>query len=355
MAEVKIFTVLLALACGIPLAQSGSIQVGGETRTFIVHAPTGLSNPPLVISMHGASGTGSQQQSMSGFDKIADREKFVVVYPDGISNRWDITGTKDVNFILAIIDTMAARYQIDRNRVYATGFSMGGMLSYKLACTVADKIAAIGPCSGYMMGGGGGGGCSPSRPMPVMHIHGSVDDVVNFSGLASYINGWVGKNGCPTTAQITKPYPESKSNSKVTKEYYGPCKEGSEIVVLTVEGMGHAYPGSFGSQDINASEEFWAFFKTHPGTASVSNKTSNALIKRPVSAGYHAGRIHIRNLCEIRTVQVFGIQGKAIFSWKADAGAAQSVAVPVNRSAGGIYLLRVLDAEDETVLRVAVP
>jgi poly(3-hydroxybutyrate) depolymerase len=353
MDKVKMFTVVLALACGIPFAQSGSIQVGGETRTFIVHAPTGLSNPSLVISMHGASGTGSQQQSMSGFDKIADREKFVVVYPDGISNRWDITGTKDVNFILAIIDTMAARYQIDRNRVYATGFSMGGMLSYKLACTVADKIAAIGPASGYMMGGGGG--CSPSRPMPIMHIHGSADDVVDFSGLASYITGWVGKNGCPTAAQITKPYPESKSNSKVTKEYYGPCKEGSEIVVLTVEGMGHAYPGSFGSQDINASEEFWAFFKTHPGTAGVSNRVFNALMKRPVSAGYSAGRIHIRNLREIRTVQVFGIQGKAIFSWKADAGAAPSVTVPINRSAGGIYLLRVSGAEDETVLRVAVP
>jgi predicted peptidase len=100
--------------------------------------------------MHGLSGTGSQQRSssMSGFDKVADKGKFVVVYPDGVYKLntyagWDISSNTDVDFISALIDTIAGRFNIDLNRVYASGFSMGGMMSYKLACTLSDKIAAI--------------------------------------------------------------------------------------------------------------------------------------------------------------------------------------------------------------------
>jgi poly(3-hydroxybutyrate) depolymerase len=353
---VMVLSVMIMAFAGIVLAQTDSFLVGGTMRTFIVHAPSGLSNPPLVISMHGLSGTGSQQRSMSGFDKIADRENFVVAYPDGISNRWDVSGSTDVSFILALIDTMAARYQIDRNRVYATGFSMGGMMSYKLACTVADKIAAIGPASGYLMGGMGGGGCSPKRPMPILHTHGSLDSVVAFTGLASYISGWVTKNGCPTTAQITKPYPESKPNSKVTKEYYGPCDQGSEIIVLTVEGMGHAYPGSFGSTDINASEEFWAFFKTHSlSGAGTLPEDARAPVLLSISAKFAAGKIYLQSEQEMRAIQVLDIQGKRLFVWNAGDNPINAIAFPLSRSARGMYLLDVEGVQGHSALRVVAP
>ena len=354
---VMVLSVMIMALDGIVLAQTDSFPVEDTMRTFIVHAPSGLSNPPLVISMHGLSGTGSQQRSMSGFDKIADREKFVVVYPDGLSNRWDVSGSTDVNFILALIDTMAARYQIDRNRVYATGFSMGGMMSYKLACAAANKIAAIGPASGYLMGGMGGGGCSPARPMPILHTHGSLDSVVAFTGLASCISGWVTKNGCPTAAQITKPYPESKPNSKVTKEYYGPCNQGSEIIVLTVEGMGHAYPGSFGSTDINASEEFWAFFKTHSlAPAGIAGQCSSVQMKRPISVDYYAGKIHLQSGQPLRSVRVCNIQGKTFFVWKAVGALTSPVVFPVSRGAAcGMYLLDVENVQGHSALSIIVP
>jgi poly(3-hydroxybutyrate) depolymerase len=348
-----VFALITMVFTGIALAQTQSIQVNGETRTFVLHAPSGLSNPPLVISMHGASGTGSQQQSMSGFNKIADREKFVVVYPDGINNRWDLSGTKDLNFIMAIIDTMYARYQIDRNRVYPTGFSMGGMMSYTLACKAADKIAAIGPCSGYPMGGLGG--CSPVRPVPTIHVHGEVDDVVTYSGLAAIISGWASKNGCPATAVVTKPYPADNANSKATKNYYGPCKDGSEIILITIAGMGHAYASSASTYGINASEEMWAFFKTHPSTAGVSNKASSVSTARHTSAGYYAGTIHLHSGENFTDVRVFDIQGKTLCTWKAGGDPVSAAVLPFNRPVGGMYLLDVTNIKGHTTVSVVVP
>jgi poly(3-hydroxybutyrate) depolymerase len=133
----RTFSALLTVAglAADALAQSSTLNltVGTQARTSLIYAPADAASPPLVISMHGLSGTGSQQRSMSRFETIAQREKFVVAFPDGLSNRWDISGAADVNFILAIIDSAAARYGIDRARVYATGFSMGGMMSYHLA------------------------------------------------------------------------------------------------------------------------------------------------------------------------------------------------------------------------------
>jgi hypothetical protein len=191
--------------------------------------------------------------------------------------------------------------------------------------------------------------------MPILHTHGSIDSVVPYTGLASYIDGWISKNGCPSTAQITKPYPATNSNSKVTKEYYGPCSQGSEIIVLIVDGMGHAYPGSFGSTDINASEEFWAFFKTHPPSSGISNQVSGARIARPVSVVYNSGKIHLQSERKICTIHLLDIQGKVIFSWKTGADPVRSFAFPINRSAAGIYLLGILSDEGQSMMRVVVP
>src|SRR5512133_1039502 len=174
---------LLAVFSAGAIAQTGSIKVGNTTRTFIVYTPSGLpEHPSLVISMHGLGGSGSQQRSMSGFDKVADKGKFVVVYPDGVfkmngSNGWDISSNSDVEFISGLIDTLKLRHNIDPNRVYASGFSMGGMMSYKLACTLSDKIAAIGPASGYPLGNMITS-CKPTRPVPICHTHGTADDIV---------------------------------------------------------------------------------------------------------------------------------------------------------------------------------
>lgn len=357
MHRIKLFMMVLMVFVQAAFTQNGSIQVDGETRTFIAYAPSGIpDNPALVISMHGLTGSASQQRLMTRFDDIADREKFVVVYPDGIDNQWDLFGTKDVNFILTLVDSMTDRYNIDQKKVYATGFSMGGMMSYKLACSEADKFAAIGPAGGYLLGGGVLG-CTPSRAMPILHIHGSEDGVVDFNGLASYIDGWIERNGCPETVQITEPYPESNANSAVTKEYYGPCDQGSEIIVLTVEGMGHAYPGSFGSQDIKASEEFWSFFKNHTTTSVGISKSihDSPRTTQNVSVTYSRGVIQLSGETALHTVQVFDIRGRIVFSWDAGNGALQSPILTVGQLTSGMYLVNVDNAAAMATLNVVVP
>jgi poly(3-hydroxybutyrate) depolymerase len=191
-----------------------------------------------------------------------------------------------VNFILAIIDSMYNRYQIDRNRVYASGFSMGGMMSWWLSCKIPDKIAAIVPGDGYPLGGMSG--CSEVRHVPALQIHGTADDFVSYSGfVGSFLPSQITRYGCPTTAVKTSPYPvgvngrnaaQLAQGSKSFMEYYGPCeKDGltSELALLSVDGMIHdwATPDKLNTNDdtkyngkpfdVNGTWEAWNFMKTH--------------------------------------------------------------------------------------------
>jgi dienelactone hydrolase len=215
---------------------------------------------------------------MMKFEPIADRDKFIVVYPEADQDlRWDLAGTHDVDFMVAIIDDMSARYGIDLDRVYASGFSMGGMFSYTLACKLPEKIAAIAPGDGYPLGGESG--CTKTRPVPIFHMHGTADDFVKYSGIHAFLDKKVAEYGCPSTAVTTKPYPPTKADSQSFKEYWGPCVnakgQASEIVLISVAGMIHDWatagkanantdPQFAGKPfDIDGSEEAWAFLKTH--------------------------------------------------------------------------------------------
>ena len=124
-------------------ATSENITVGGVSRNMLVYAPSDLpTNAPLLISLHGMNQDAAYQQGMANWEEIADREKFVVVYPNGIDHSWDISSTtnnKDLNFLQVIIDEMSTRYNINRSRVYLSGFSMGGMMTYFAANYMTDK------------------------------------------------------------------------------------------------------------------------------------------------------------------------------------------------------------------------
>lgn len=261
-------------------------QVGALTRKAFVYVPTGIDHPPLLISLHGMGiGAGWHQGGMMKFEPIADREKFIVVYPEADQDlRWDLMGTHDIDFVLAIIDEMSRLYDIDRNRVYASGFSMGGMFSYTLACKIPDVIAAIAPGNGYPLGGEFG--CVNTRSVPIFHMHGTADDFVPYSGIHAFLNTKVAAYGCPTTPVRTEPYPPSNPVSKSFKEYWGPCTSAngqtSEIILISVAGMIHDWatagkanenedPEFTGKPfDIDGSEEAWAFLKTHSLNESAS-------------------------------------------------------------------------------------
>jgi poly(3-hydroxybutyrate) depolymerase len=291
-----------------------SILVDGKYRIFVVHAPTGLpAHPPLVLVIHGYKMSGSLMESYSQFDKVADREKFVAVYPEAIDKNWDMSGGTDVPFLLALVDTIVNRYSIDRNRIYSCGFSQGGFMSHLLGATHADIFAAIGPVSGGL----GSRNIKPARPLPVMHIHGADDTLADYSSIVSTIKTWVEKDGCPQTPVTTKPYPPTKADSKVVKDYYGPCNQNSEVILLTLGGVGHAWATGGSKYDISAPEELWAFFKNHSLNAgvSVSGFSPASSPRLASSARYERGAIRIFTTEQVDRVQCMNISGRIIGQW----------------------------------------
>ena len=238
-------------------AQIENFQLGNTTRQMLVYAPSGLQpNSPLLLSLHGMNQDIAYQQNQTKWELVAKEHGFVVVYPGGINNSWDIYGTSDVDFILAIIDEMYDRYSIDRNRVYLSGFSMGGMMTYHAANHIADKIAAFAPVSGYLMGGPN---TNSSRPIPIIHTHGTSDDVVAHSGVQPCLDAWVERNNCPSTAVVTSPYPADKPSSTGTKYYWGPGTDSVEVVFLSLRGKGHWHSNEESS--VHTSNEIWNFCK----------------------------------------------------------------------------------------------
>jgi poly(3-hydroxybutyrate) depolymerase len=266
-------------------AQTTTLTVGGKSRNMIVYAPSGIAqNRPLIIQMHGLNQDAAYQKAQAKWESIADTGKFIVVFPNGINKSWDISGTSDIDFITAIIDNMSSKYGIDKNRVYLSGFSMGGMMTYHAMGKIADKIAAFAPVSGYTLGGAT---FASSRPIPILHTHGDADDVVNYGGVANIMSGWVKRDNCPTTAKITKPYPSTKANSTTTKSYWGLGDCQTEVVLMTLAGKGHWY-----STDINGgthtSVEIWNFCKRYTTSCGVQSSTTVALTSPVANATFTA-------------------------------------------------------------------
>jgi len=250
--------------------QAETLIVDNTTRDYIVYAPKNLgSQRPLLISCHGMNQDAGYQKGMLQIEAIADTAKFVTVFPNGINRGWDISGDRDLRFVQAIIDEMAAKYDIDRNRVYLSGFSMGGMFTYHAMNRMADKIAAFAPISGYPMGGGV---YTSSRPVPIIHTHGTTDDVVGFGGVSGVLAGWVKRNGCPTTPTTVKPY----RVGHITKHTWGPGENGVEVVLLELANKGHWISNDV----VFTGEEIWNFCKRY----SLELKDPTVRITEPSNA-----------------------------------------------------------------------
>lgn len=356
------------LVAGVAFSATRSdLKVGN--RTAIVYNPTGYKNPPLVISMHGMGIPASMNQGMMMFERYADtaKEKFITVYPQGIDSRWDLGGNTDINFILAIIDSMVKRYGVDRNRVYATGFSMGGMMSWYLSCKIPDKIAAIVPDDGYPMGGMSG--CSEVRHVPVLHIHGTADDFVSYANFVNSFNpAQLTRYGCPNKVTI-KPYPANKPNSQSFKDVWSPCvKNGlkSEINLIHVTGMIHdwATPGKMNANDdpkfkgksfdIDGTQEAWNWMKLQSlnGSVGVGDRASHASKTPVISARYTGGEIRVESDRDLGAIELINLRGQILLS--ADAKAS-SVDVPAKHIPRGIYVLNAKTSEGVAAARVVVP
>jgi len=288
----RISITLLSLLCsGAVLAQntvSGTIESGGLTRDYLLYVPaayTGNEAVPVVFNLHGYTSNNVAQGFYGDFRPIADTANFLIVLPNGTidaqGNRfWNTflgnAPVNDVAFIRDLLDTLQANYNIDPNRVYSTGMSNGGFMSYSLACELNNRIAAIASVTGTMIQSKLNA-CNPARPVPVMQIHGTADPTVpyngsainTFVGIPALINAWVGFNNCGTTPSIT-PLPDIITTDGCTAErhLYTGGDRGSSVELYKVNGGGHTWPGaSFNigvtNQDFSASREIWRFFSQY--------------------------------------------------------------------------------------------
>ncbi len=230
------------------------ITVDGVQRNYLEYVPKNLgTNRPLLISCHGMNQDAAYQKGMLKIETVADTAKFVTVFPNGINKGWDLSGDKDLNFVKALIDKMVTDYSIDRNKVYLSGFSMGGMFTYFAMNKMADKIAAFAPISGYPMYGGT---FTSSRPIPIIHTHGTSDDVVSFNNVQSNLNGWIDRNKCDKTAKVIKAY---RGYNHVTRHEWNNGLSGTRVVLMELAGKGH-----FISNDgLLTGDEIWKFCKSY--------------------------------------------------------------------------------------------
>lgn len=229
-----------------------TIQVGGVQRSFLVHAPPaydGSTRLPVVFDFHGLGGNSNQQKNLSRWDDVGDAEGFITVYPQGIDNSWNAglccSDGDDVSFVRQIISTLASDTCIDTRRIFASGCSNGGGMSYKLACEAADVIAAIAPVDFDCVDGPGCGNCEPERPITVVQFRGTADQLVDYEGAGAFAGA---QQNLATWSEINECTGEPAPLEQAGCEAPATCGEGTQTVLCTVQNGTHC--GSYGSFDI---------------------------------------------------------------------------------------------------------
>jgi polyhydroxybutyrate depolymerase len=267
-----------------------TITVDGLEREFVTYIPVNITQndkPPVIISLHGRLGTASGQMKFADFRPIADREKVIIVCPQGIDRSWNDgrgtpahkKGVNDVKFIGELIKYIIRTYHADGNRVYVTGMSNGGFMTSRLACELNGHIAAIAVVGASM---DKGAGYEPLN-MPVMYIQGTNDPLVPFEGgqmrkeLPGTIYGhgevlkkWAERDSCDSNPEITDLPVKVNDGTSVIKEEYR-NKHGEEVIGYTIVGGGHTWPDGTQylpkmiigpvSHNLDACEVIWDFFK----------------------------------------------------------------------------------------------
>jgi polyhydroxybutyrate depolymerase len=271
-----------------------TLSVGGVSRSFILHVPRGfgLQPPvglsPLVLVFHGGGGSARTMPRFTGFDALSDQEGFFVAYPDSFNRSWNdsrgLSPADDVGFVHALIGSLRGRYPIDPARVYATGISAGGFFSQRLACDLAGDVSAVAAVAATMpepllpI-------CKPAQAVSVLFMHGVSDPIVRIEGgpvlrdrgnavsLLSAVRFWRDFDGTAATS-VGADLPDQVSDgTHVHRDLYRGGRQGTEVVVYTIAGGGHTWPG--GSQylpaffvgkasgNLDATSTIWEFFKAH--------------------------------------------------------------------------------------------
>ncbi len=274
-AQLMLLLVLLGAACqrpvrapeAAPVAQPGvnTLVINGEVRRYHLHLPP---DPPnigmaLLVSLHGLGGSAEEQERLSGASELADREGFAVIYPEGqlIGRQmgWiTLPDSEDVLFLRTVVATLQDQLNLDPGRIYLTGHSNGGGMVHRLMCDAADLFAAASSVAGAYLYEQP---CEPSQPIGLIAFHSRDDSIVPYEGsaqtpeLTSWAAGWAERNGC-------EPIPK-KSSAEAGAQLlrWSGCAGGVEVLLYTLDGVGHRWPGGPGAEEaLHASETMWAFF-----------------------------------------------------------------------------------------------
>lgn len=348
-----------------------TLVANGIQRVYRLYIPAKYYSDntlrPLIINMHGYTSNATQQQSYTNFMPIADTANFLIVYPQGsffsgtLNTYWNAkfqpTGINDISFLSNLIDSLIARYRVNPNRVYATGFSNGGFMSHTLACELSQKIAAIASVSGTMNDiqyGINGSQCNPDRPMPIMQIHGDADYTVPYNGgpnlginmvaVDSIIQFWVRHNQCNSTPIVQNvPDINTFDNCTAIHSIYLGGLAGTTVELFRIAAGGHTWPGSFPinfweatNQDINASKEIWRFFNSferNPATLIHEQPFTNAIISIYPNP---CNDILCINTDHVTSIAIVNVLGEVLLTQKVS----KNSEIDIQHLEHGIYFLK---------------
>lgn len=330
-------------------------------RLYVPASYDGSEAVPLVFNLHGYTSNALQQELYGDFRPIADTANFLVVHPNGTldgtgTTFWNAFGSPtetvdDVGFLSALIDSLNADYNIDLNRVYTTGMSNGGFMSYKLSCVLSNRIAAMASVTGSMVTTMMSS-CAPTHPVPVMEIHGTGDPTVPYLGnpsltmepIVDVVNYWVNFNNCNSTAVQTAVPNTSTTDGCTTDHFlYTGGDNGATVEHYRVNGGGHTWPGApvdigVTSHDFSASVEIWRFFSRYKLNQLVSVEEAKG-VEQPFSVfpNPSEGQFSLRFENAVSAnIKVYDAVGKLVLT-ETVSGNPADVYVP----SSGVYLLRV--------------
>jgi polyhydroxybutyrate depolymerase len=263
-----------------------TILEGKTPRTALVYIPNSYSSAKtvaLILNFHGLGSTGPEQETLTGMSILADKEGFLVAYPNGGKQNgkqeWDSNpGSADLQFVSDLVKKIQADYsKVDSKRIYATGMSNGGGMTNRVGCDMVDIFAAIAPVEGGYPDPGWKDCDTKKQPMPVMAFHGFTDPVVPYGGghgmgpatlgvfpsILDWAAEWAKRDSCSATPTVTTPTATQPNAIKVTRREWTQCAGGASVILFTINPHGHVWPRG---APIDATAEVWRFFQAHPKT-----------------------------------------------------------------------------------------
>ena len=323
------FSILMTLSLLVSNGQLQNFNHNGINRQYIYYEPPNLpSNAPLVVVLHGYTGSANGIKNYCGMNAVADNNGFAVCYPQGTSDSW---GNKfwnvgydfhwnenvdDVDFLVQLVQHLQIQHNLSSQNTFSTGMSNGGEMSYMLACQQSQIFKAIASVSGTMFNSYWN--TCGSSVIPVMEIHGTNDNVNLWAGdysnstgwgvfydIDSIISLWVNNNNCTQFINSTLPDLNTSDGSYVETDKYTNGTNNNEVWLYRVVGGEHDWPGAFGNMDINSSEEIWLFFSQFISTSThiesenyISNKKRALILRtdllgRPINGVYNGIVIYI--------------------------------------------------------------